>query len=447
MSGAESGHETEPGASPGEASSGSPSPEERDAAGPAAQEAVERPDPRCQRADPGAAEAGASSHDSLPVDGPPATIHADATQSTPEPRVPIPGVVDVTDLDWDAIRRAVEPAAIRSRMRGIIEGMEVLLDGANGPGLMFDENRHDQYDRAIQVVRLDPGTPLWFIGDLHGDLLAFEAAVALIRSLPAERPGRIVFLGDVFDDGGFGLEVLLRFYETVLAAPAQVTIICGNHDEALSFDGRTFSSSVEPSDFADFLNAHAAHEWIERAGKLAIRLFASAPRALFFADGLLAAHGGFPLQDLHGKLAETGNWNDHACLQDFVWTRAHPTARRKMPNRFTKGSQFGYEDFARFCEVAASLGRPVTHMVRGHDHVEERYAVFPAYADHPILTTVALSRRLGRELFGPHVRVPTIARYCEGSLPQVYRVHIPASIIEDVYPQDRDTPGQEESAP
>ena len=73
-----------------------------------------------------------------------------------------------------------------------------------------------------------------------------------------------------------------------------------------------------------------------------------------------------------------------------------------MPNRTSRGSQFGYEDFAAFCALRrASSGRPVTHMVRGHDHVDERYEMYPAYAAHPVLTTVALSRRLERESFGP----------------------------------------------
>jgi hypothetical protein len=81
------------------------------------------------------------------------------------------------------------------------------------------------------------------------------------------------------------------------------------------------------------------------------------------------------------------------------------------------------------------MGRPVTHMVRGHDHAEERYMIFPAYAAHPMLTTVALSRRLPRESFGPYERVPTLARYIPGSLPQVYRLHIPAELINSVFPQ------------
>ena len=151
---------------------------------------------------------------------------------------------------------------------------------------------------------MDDASPLWIIGDLHGDLLALEAALAQIRDQAQpddSAPPRIIFLGDFFDDEGFGLEVLLRVFELIVEAPERVCVIAGNHDEALSYDGVRFASSVSPSDFADFLNANLAHEWIERAGKLAVRLFAHAPRALFFPDGLLVAHGGFPLVDLHPR--------------------------------------------------------------------------------------------------------------------------------------------------
>jgi Calcineurin-like phosphoesterase len=349
-----------------------------------------------------------------------------------------PPIVDVRDLDWKAVRSAVDGAAIRARIRSTVEQMESLLDKAHGPGLLFDLDRAHPDDRAIRVSRLDAARPMWIVGDLHGDLLALEAALQLIdegKSRDAETSPRIVFLGDLFDDEGFGLEVLLRVFELIINGPGLICILAGNHDEALSYDGVRFSSEVEPADFVEFLNANLAHEWIERAGKLAVRLFARAPRALFFPDGMLVAHGGFPLVDLHPKLMEDGNWNDPACLSDFVWTRAHPTARKKLPNRFSRGCQFGYEDFAAFCGVAAGLGRAVTHMVRGHDHVEERYAVYPAYRKHPVLTTVALSRRLSREHIGPHHRVPTVARVVERALPQVHRLHIPADILRQIYPE------------
>jgi hypothetical protein len=347
-------------------------------------------------------------------------------------------VVDVEALDWAAVQHAVNPSRVRARMRSIVERMEALLDQADGPGMLFDSDRADPSDKVIQVSAIDSASPLWIIGDLHGDLLALEAALAVMHgpTLPTQdvRP-RIVFLGDLFDDEGFGLEVLLKVFELIADAPERVCLIAGNHDEALSYDGVRFGSSVTPSDFADFLNANLAHEWIERAGKVAVRLFERAPRAIFFPDGLLAAHGGFPLVDLHPRLAETRDWNDPACLSDFVWTRAHPKARKKLPNRFSRGSQFGYEDFAAFCSLSASLGRSVTHMVRGHDHVEERYEAYPAYRAYPVLTTVALSRRLSRESFGPYERVPTLAQFVDGMLPIVYRLHIPGELIRDVYPE------------
>ena len=323
-------------------------------------------------------------------------------------------------------------------MRDFVEQLETLLDSERGLQMLFDADRSSRADRALKIREMSD-SPLWFIGDLHGDLLTLEAALALIdREAERDRngPARIVLLGDLFDDGGYGLETLLRVFELMLCRAPHIGLVVGNHDEALGYNGSRFTATVSPSDFSDFLNENLAHEWVGRAGKLAVRIVAQAPRALFFPDGLLAVHGGFPLQDLHDHLAETGDWNDPRCLTDFVWARAHPRARKKLPNRSTRGSQFGHEDFAAFCALSVRLGRAVTHMVRGHDHVEERFEIYPAYARTPVLTTVALSRRLGREMFGPHVRVPTVSRWIRGALPQVHRLHVPEEHIRRCYPDD-----------
>jgi hypothetical protein len=327
---------------------------------------------------------------------------------------------------------------MRGRLADIVDGLERRLAAEGGLRLLFDEHRARPDDRVLHVTELSDA-PLWFVGDLHGDLLALEAALACIRSA-SEREhadgARVVLLGDFFDDGGYGLETLARIFELMLDDPSSVCWLVGNHDEALGHDGTRFTTTVSPSHFSEYLNANLADEWTVRAGKLAISIAAQAPRALFFPDGLLAAHGGFPLADRHPSLAATGEWNDPGCLTDFVWARAHPRARKKLPNRTARGSQFGYEDFAAFCRLSATLGRPVTHMVRGHDHVDERYEIYPAYAATPVLTTVALSRRLGRELYGPYVRVPTIARWVRGALPQVHRLHLPEPLVRRWYPEE-----------
>ena len=364
---------------------------------------------------------------------------APAEAEAPSPRPPpVPPVIDVHDLDWEQIARCVAPGAVRARMRETVEQLETVLDSESGLRMLFDDQRENGTDRAWRIVELSDA-PVWFIGDLHGDLLALEAALAWIdreSQRDDHGPARIILLGDLFDDGGYGLETLLKVFELMLRRPSNLCLIAGNHDEALGYNGSRFTATVSPSDFSDFLNENLAHEWIGRTGKLAVRIIAQAPRALFFPDGLLVAHGGFPLRDLHERLAQTGDWNDPQCLIDFVWARAHPRARKKLPNRASRGSQFGYNDFAAFCELSATLGRPVTHMVRGHDHVEERYEIYAAYARTPVLTTVALSRRLARELFGPFVRVPTVARWIRGSLPQVYRLHIPEEHIRRCYPEE-----------
>ncbi len=349
----------------------------------------------------------------------------------------MPAVVAVNDLDWSTLSAALDPLPIRARMPDIVQRMEALFARTDGPGMLFDDSRASEADRALHVLATDDA-PLWIIGDLHGDLLALEAALVHIRRTAAAEATpapQLIFLGDFIDDEGLALEVLVRVFELILEAPERTCVLVGNHDEAMSYDGVRFFSSVSPSDFVDFLNARLADEWTVRTAQLALRLTAHAPCALFLPHGLLVAHGGFPLTDLHAQLAETGDWNAPACLADFVWARAHPKARRKLPNRFTRGSQFGYEDFADFCALSAQLGRPVTHMVRGHDHVEERFAIYPAYESHPLLTTVALSRRLPRETFGSYERAPTLARVLPGSLPQVYQLHPPAELIRQVFPE------------
>jgi hypothetical protein len=128
------------------------------------------------------------------------------------PPPPITPVVDVDDLDWDRIVAAHAPAALCGRMHETVERLEARLDAEGRLRMLFDDRRENASDRALQLGPLSD-EPLWFIGDLHGDLLALESALALIareteRAEAAD--ARIVLLGDIFDDGGYGLETVLR---------------------------------------------------------------------------------------------------------------------------------------------------------------------------------------------------------------------------------------------
>jgi hypothetical protein len=390
------------------------------------------------------AAAGEEAAAALPADPPPPE-----PESSPPPAPTPPAasaeaasvnVLEVRELDWNAVRAAVANPPSGERAERIIAAMEERLAGGGPLGTAFEEYAAGPADQAIQVGDDWPVGEVWFVGDVHGDLLALEAALQHVDRSGGGADARLVFLGDLFDDGGHAAEVVLRIFELMLQGPMRVVVLAGNHDEALSYGEGRFQSSVLPSDFTSWLNEQcgAGHPWAERLGKLIIRFFRRAPRALFFPDGLLVAHAGIPHTDLHPELAESGNWNDPRVLTDFVWLRAHPRARKRIPNRTTRGSEFGREDFAAFCQLATRLGRPIGRMLRGHDHVEERFAVFPAWAAHPALTINTLSHRLPREVFGPYERVPVVARWVRGELPEVRRLFIPPELVREVYPEPVD---------
>src|SRR5436190_1926919 len=126
--------------------------------------------------------AGSGDTESAPV------VESQAVTPPPPAAPPIPPLVDVDDLDWDSIGASLEPDALRARMRGTVEKLEALLDSTNGVQMLFDDKRERASDRALQLTQISD-EPLWFIGDMHGDLLTLDAALALIRREAA----RVVF--------------------------------------------------------------------------------------------------------------------------------------------------------------------------------------------------------------------------------------------------------------
>lgn len=304
---------------------------------------------------------------------------------------------------------------------------------------------------------LDARRPVWFFGDLHGDLEALECALAHVESEsgPDDGPPLLVLLGDLIDDGPQAYEVMLRVLEMLDATPDRVALLAGNHDEALSYDVLTsrFVSSVHPGDFAVWLNDYdgADREVVHAAARLFISVVAAAPRALFFWDGLFAAHGGIPQRDLWGGLTSQAGFEQSACLQDFVWTRAHERAPRRRPDRTERGAEFGSEDFAAFCEVAERvLGRPVRRMVRGHDHIfPERFSLYERYTKRRLLTLNTMGRAGLRGL--PVDSVDAwwfcVARWVPNGLPEVHRLRMPDATERVTLRIPRPTVGSTGSGP
>jgi Calcineurin-like phosphoesterase len=364
-----------------------------------------------------------------------------AVKRAPEPAGPPLTVIEGELQTWDQLQlRWVREADAndetatqllrRMQQTPFALAFDDLRGGPGGPRVIF-----------VDEPTLVPAQT-WFVGDLHGDLLAFEAVLEYTRFL-VEPDVCLVLLGDVIDDGNETVPLLDRLFGLLLTESRRLCWLAGNHDDALrQLENGDFASEVSPASFVESLNADAAGRF-RRLGEAVIALMKQAPRALIFPDGLLAAHGGFPHSDLWNDrvLMSRDGLSDPRCLQDFVWLRTNDRAKTKKPNRYAKGCEFGYLDFAGFCERSkAFFERSVSRLIRGHDHLDDRYGLYPVLkegsASHSILTINTLCQRLGREAFGPLARRPCIARYVPGALPEVHRIHVPEDIIERRYQEN-----------
>lgn len=302
------------------------------------------------------------------------------------------------------------------------------------PRLLFDDCRDDA-SRDVAVVKSGAAVPpaLWVIGDVHADLLTLANAVAHAELLAApNEPAHFLFLGDFVDRGIHDHETLLLLFGLLMAHPERVCVLPGNHDIDLLFDEKAnrFRVTIDPAEYCEGLNAALARdapddrERVELA-RAFVRFCAGRPKAVFLPDGTLFAHGGFPHTDAQKDIAVLADLCRPRCRDDFLWGRIAESARVKRPNRGSRGHEFGWDTFAQFCTLAGErLDVPVRRLVRGHDHVPDRWQEYPEYADNfvPVLTLNAMGRALDgdspRRDGRPHP-LPALARYVPNHLPDV----------------------------
>jgi hypothetical protein len=299
-------------------------------------------------------------------------------------------MVDPAEGPGPAVRDARDAlAATRSRLGRLLETVEGHVRCGTLPlvgwGLSVPK---------VPTLSLEESGHVWsVIGDIHGDFVALHRLLARVR---ADAGFRLLFLGDLIDRGPHSLECVAALLETALECPNQVLWIAGNHDEALRREAASgqFRSSVEPAEFVDELQvvkAWASPEQLQRWGVAFIEIVRRLPRAVCFADGTLATHGGIPLSDHHPHIKSREALHWESCLRDFTWTRAANKPRSLFDaERRRSGSsdfQFGFKDLDQFCAALGSvLGSPVKRLVRGHDHVEAGVDRPSGFVNTPVLT-------------------------------------------------------------
>lgn len=315
----------------------------------------------------------------------------------------------------------------------------------SGPRLLFDDHR-DGASHAVAVVKDASAVPadLWIVGDLHADVLALANIIHFTESQAA--PGRAphyLFLGDFVDRGIHDHELLLLLFGLMMAHPGRVCVVPGNHDVDLQFDGsaQRFKVTIEPAEYCDALNAARARGAREDRARVElarafVRFCAGRPRAVFLPDGTLVAHGGFPHTDAQKDIATLSDLCSARCLDDFLWARIAETARVKRPNRGSRGHEFGWDTLVQFAKLAGErMELPVRRLVRGHDHVPDRWQEYPEYAANgvPVLTLNAMGRALDGDpprRDGTRHPLPVVGRYVPDQLPEVVVLPLDPTEVE-----------------
>lgn len=348
--------------------------------------------------------------------------------------------------DFAAI--SLDEALATAKAVSVKQIREFLTASESKPRLLFDDHRSECSEVAI--IRYPACVPplLWVIGDVHADILALANIVACVEQLSHTQgvPPAFLFLGDFVDRGRHDHETLLFLFGLILRHPGRVCVLAGNHDIDLQWDTKVgrFSVSIEPAEYCERLNGLLGSmdpldvEQVELA-KLLIPFWQSRPKAVILPDGTMYAHGGFPHTDTHEGLREPADLARPACLSDFLWARI--TERpKKRPNRGNRGHEFGWNDFAEFCKRTDRLGvPPVRRLIRGHDHVAERWQCFPEYTAYPVLTINAMGRRMDGEAppnNQPHP-YPVFARHVPGALPEVMQLPLDAIEVNRAFGHDQ----------
>jgi hypothetical protein len=311
----------------------------------------------------------------------------------------------------------------------------------------------------IDTPAQDSSRPIWFVGDLHGDLTALKALTDFARAQDKRdkisAPTRLFFLGDLTDGAPFSAEVtawVMQHCDTGSQAVQEalgarnhavfeVMAVAGNHDVGLCFIeddlGGKFVSTVSPSTFAEELNERMKDAdggtWIA-LGLAAIDFFKILPRMVMLDKIVMVAHGGVPHSDV--PLAKREDLDSSQALSDFVWNRLHETAPKKIPNRESRGSQLGVKDFDGFIfrltdtEVAGFAPKV---FIRGHDHHDGNFKRYESYKSCLVVTLNAFT--VNRDSYGQKYRDLALLRWVpkENERMTLFRLKFQDGSLEEMW--------------
>lgn len=301
---------------------------------------------------------------------------------------------------------------------------------------------------------------VWFIGDIHGDLLAFRSAIAFINSNSKNKP-IYVLLGDLFDRNAFGLNIILEVVSLFKNAPDSVFMIAGNHDDGLAINNNRFESRIMPHEFSDYLNTIDNQLVSSFVGEFA-KVIQKLPVGLVFPNGLLVTHGGVPSRPersvkniWEGLEAEQIKKSIESHRNEFLMNRF----KGDVPLGSKISPEFSWAEIINFSHaVEKAYGVKIRSMLRGHDHCgisrhewsKSSFKGNDACQDASCVTEVltmtsmVLMENEETRLYHQNLSCPAVAHYiAESIMPKVYSLRLSLQDVKAYYKQVQKTFGTE----
>ena len=248
---------------------------------------------------------------------------------------------------------------------------EFLKSGQIRFGLGYDLDAEEPF-HVIREGGLLKDRDIWFLGDIHGDIVALRSALAFINSNSEKKPV-FVFLGDLFDRNLFSLNVLAEVVSLIKDEPDSVFWIAGNDDEGLCCTGDRFSSSVTPQEFTDYLNLVGVG-YVNDFIRSVISLIKKLPIGLVLPNGLLAVHGGIPTRP---DRSVQNVWENVPAdeIPALLRSKRKEFSRNRFDGTAISGTKL--KDFFSWLElinfsfaIEEAYGVKIRSCLRGHDHCD-----------------------------------------------------------------------------
>ena len=295
------------------------------------------------------------------------------------------------------------------------------------------------------------GRDIWFVGDIHGDVLAFRSAIAFINSNSRQKP-IYVLLGDIFDRNDFSLNVVLDVLKIFKESPDSVFMIAGNHDDGLSWNEncQRFSSTVTPQQYTEYLNA-VNDDLINSLMEEFVKVIKVLPLGLVLPNGLLVAHGGVPSRpDRSVKNIWEGLTPQE--IKKLIAEKRSDFQRNRFIGEVSSGSklspEFSWVELINFSHaVESAYGVTIRSLLRGHDHCDlyrhewsrssfkgnENCPDYERVQNVLTMTSMTLMDEGEKKISGflkRNVSCPSVAHYvAEALVPKVYSLELPAEEV------------------